>query len=50
MYKKAKDGEWEEAVRTKKTRVLVKGLKSRTQLHMLQDDGDDCVELNILSE
>ena len=32
VYKRVKDGEWEEAVRTKKTRALVKGLKSHTSL------------------
>ena len=34
VYKRIKDGEWEEAVRTKKTRALVKGLKSRTKLNI----------------
>ena len=33
VYKRVKDGEWEEAVRTKKTRALVKGLKSHNELH-----------------
>ena len=32
VYKRVKDGEWEEAVRTKKTRALMKGLKSHTSL------------------
>ena len=32
VYKKEEGGEWEEAVRTKNTKALVKGLKSRTKL------------------
>ena len=43
VYKRIKDGEWEEAVRTKKTKALVKGLKSHT---MLVVDGLDCVDYN----
>ena len=32
VYKREKGGEWEEAVRTKKTKALVKGLKSNPRL------------------
>ena len=32
VYKKVEGGEWEEAVRTKKTKVLVNRLKSHTKL------------------
>ena len=39
VYKRIKDGEWEEAVRTNKTRALVKGLKSRTKLDLDQVEG-----------
>ena len=44
VYKKVEGGEWEEAVRTNKTKVLVKGLKSRTRVvddidsYMLESD------------
>ena len=31
VYKRIEGGEWEEAVRTEKTRALVKGLVSRTK-------------------
>ena len=45
MYKKVEGGEWEEAVRTKKTKVLVKGLKSRTKLEY---DGLDEIDSYML--
>ena len=41
VYKRIKGGEWEEAVRTKKTKALVKGLKSRTELEL---DGFHAIE------
>ena len=45
VYKKVEGGEWEEAVRTKKTKVLVKGLKSRTKLEY---DGLDNIDSYML--
>ena len=38
VYKRIEGGEWEEAVRTEKTRVLVKGLKSQTKFRLNVDD------------
>ena len=40
VYKRIKGGEWEEAVKTNKTRALVKGLKSHTKFDV---DGLDRV-------
>ena len=41
VYKRIKGGEWEEAVRTKKTKVLVKGLKSHAEVEFY---GLDCID------
>ena len=45
VHKKLEGGEWEEAVRTKKTKVLVKGLKSCT---MLRYNGLDDIDSYML--
>ena len=42
VYKRIKGGEWEEAVRTKKTKALVKGLKSDSKLEY-DKKGPDCI-------
>ena len=51
VYKRIKDGEWEEAVRTKKTRALVKGLKSHTSLDVMVIDikAETDYELQVLA-
>ena len=41
VYKRIKGGEWEGAVRTKRTRVLVKGLKSHAEVEFYGLDGVD---------
>ena len=41
VYKRIEGGEWEEAVRTKETKALVKGLKSRTELRYKRFDDMD---------
>ena len=47
VYKRIKGGEWEEAVRTKKTRALVKGLKSHTKFDV---DGLDRVYYGAITD
>ena len=41
VYKKIEGGEWEEAVRTEKTRALVKGLVSQTKFSFVGIKADD---------
>ena len=48
VYKKTKGGDWEEAVRTKNTRALVKGLKSHTKIELDGVEGIGDINTNIL--
>ena len=42
VYKRVEGGQWDEAVRTTKTRALVKGLKSRSKFYRsVVEDNDE---------